>query len=196
MSVEYSSGMPEETLDPRAMRALAHPTRLALLEVLNLHPSLTATEASELIGVSPTNCAFHLRTLGKYGFVEEIPTGPGRRRPWRVKRTGVSFSDVQEEPESAQAARALSDVMLARWLARIRAVQGSRHTWPAAWREVLGGSQSIVYATPQETKGLIDDIRELLSRHEERAQDPSRRPDEAAPVELLLFAQPFTPDPA
>ncbi|NUT33167.1 MAG: helix-turn-helix domain-containing protein [Hamadaea sp.] len=183
--------MPEQPLDPRAMRALAHPTRLALLEVLNLHPSLTATEAGELIGVSPTNCAFHLRTLGKYGFVEEIPTGPGRRRPWRVKQADLSFSEAQEEPETAQAARALSDVMLERWLARIRAVQAGRHTWPAAWLEVLGGSQTIVYATPQETKDLIDDLRAVLSRHEERARDPESRPEDAAAVEVLLFAQPF-----
>ena len=49
--------------DARAMRALAHPVRVALLEALVHTGTLTATQASELLGESPANCAFHLRTL-------------------------------------------------------------------------------------------------------------------------------------
>ena len=36
-----------------------------------------------MLGESPANCAFHLRTLAKYGFVEEAGGGRGRERPWR-----------------------------------------------------------------------------------------------------------------
>ena len=43
--------------DARAMRALAHPLRLALLEALMHAGTLTATQASELLGESPANCA-------------------------------------------------------------------------------------------------------------------------------------------
>ena len=46
--------------DPRDMRALAHPTRIALLEVLGVYGPLTATRAGELIGESPSSCSFHL----------------------------------------------------------------------------------------------------------------------------------------
>jgi predicted ArsR family transcriptional regulator len=180
--------------DPRAMRAVAHPTRLALLEVLHVHPSLTATEASDLVGESPTNCAFHLRTLARYGFVEEVGAGPGRRRPWRIRRSDITFSDVQAEPDTAQAARALSDVMLRHWLDRIRAVQADRDRWPAEWREVLGGSQSIVYATPEEIQAMVADIREVLSRYDDRAREPDRRPEGSTAVELLLFSQLFGAD--
>src|ERR1700733_1448043 len=63
--------------DPRAMRALAHPVRIALIELLPHTGTLTATQASELLGESPANCAFHLRTLAKYGFVEEAGGGSG-----------------------------------------------------------------------------------------------------------------------
>ncbi|MCP2328208.1 putative ArsR family transcriptional regulator [Hamadaea flava] len=173
-------------MDARTMRALAHPTRLALLEVLNIHPSLTATEASELIGISPTNCAFHLRTLGRYGFVEEIDTGPGRRRPWRIKQADIRFSDADGE-----AAGALADVMLDHWLTRVRAVQARRHSLPAEWQEALGGSQTIVYATPDETRQLVEDLRTVLSRYADRARDPDQRPDAAEPVEMLVFTQLF-----
>ncbi|WP_116066593.1 winged helix-turn-helix domain-containing protein [Asanoa ferruginea] len=76
--------MPARLQGAAAMRALAHPTRIALIEALRLHSTLTATEASSLIGESPTNCAFHLRALARFGFVEEVGAGPGRRRPWRA----------------------------------------------------------------------------------------------------------------
>src|SRR5215469_9047417 len=43
--------------DAREMRALAHPVRLGLLEALGHAGTLTATQASELLGESPANCA-------------------------------------------------------------------------------------------------------------------------------------------
>ena len=63
--------------DPKTLRALTHPVRLALLEALALEGPLTATAAGELIGESPTTCSFHFRQLAKYGFVEEAASGPG-----------------------------------------------------------------------------------------------------------------------
>ena len=83
------------------MRALAHPVRLALLEVLADEGRLTATEAGEKVGESPANASFHLRQLAKYGFVEEAEGGTGRRRPWKLKHLGLRFTDVHEDPETA-----------------------------------------------------------------------------------------------
>ena len=111
-----------ELTDPRTMRALAHPVRLALLEALTHHGQLTATEAAEHVGESPSNCSFHLRQLAKYGFVEEAEGGTGRRRPWRAVTIGTRFTDVQEDTETALAAGALSRVIVrAAGIARARA---------------------------------------------------------------------------
>jgi DNA-binding transcriptional ArsR family regulator len=173
------------------MRALAHPTRLALVEVLHLHESLTATEAGELIGVTPTNCAFHLRAMGRYGLVEEVGKGPGRRRPWRLVPRSFTFSDIQPDEESAVAARALSDVLVDQWTARIRRVQADRHREPPEWHEVFGGSQSIVFGTLTELEALIADLKEVLSRYADRLRNHENRPADARAVEVLLFAQPY-----
>jgi DNA-binding transcriptional ArsR family regulator len=176
------------------MRALAHPTRLALVEVLHLHEWLTATEASALIGVTPTNCAFHLRAMGRYGLVEEVGKGPGRRRPWRLVPRSFTFSDVQPTEESAIAARALSDVLIDQWLNRIRRVQADRDRESAAWQEVFGGSQSVIFGTRAEIAEMIAEIRTVLSRHDDRLRHRRRRPADARAVELLLFAQPYEGD--
>src|SRR4051794_28456250 len=110
--------MPRELTDPKAMRALAHPVRLALLEALADAPTPTATEPGERVGESPANASFHLRQLAKYGVVEEAEGGTGRRRPWRIKHLGMTFSDVQRDPEAARAARALDRTMRDRYFAR------------------------------------------------------------------------------
>src|SRR3954463_3917488 len=84
-----------EVTDPMAMRALAHPVRLALIEALADAGTLTATEAGERVGESPANASFHLRQLAKYGFVEDAGA-QGRRRPWKLKQLGMRFTDVHE----------------------------------------------------------------------------------------------------
>ena len=68
--------------DPRALRAYAHPVRMALVGLLRTEGPLTATRAAELLGESSGTCSFHLRQLAKYGLVEEAGggTGPRRRR--------------------------------------------------------------------------------------------------------------------
>src|ERR1700742_3295359 len=126
---------PREVTDPLAMRALAHPVRLALLEALADTPSLTATEAGELVGESPANTSFHLRQLAKYGFVEEAEGGTGRRRPWRIKQLGLRFSDVQDDAEAARAARALSRTMRDRYLARAELALKESRALPEDWRQ-------------------------------------------------------------
>ena len=74
---------PRRLTDARVMRAMAHPTRIELMELVAREGELTATRAAELLGLSPANCSFHLRQLAKYGFVEEAPPVPGRVRTWR-----------------------------------------------------------------------------------------------------------------
>src|SRR3954447_14930027 len=121
---------PRELTDPKAMRALAHPVRLALLEALADAGTLTATEAGERVGESPANASFHLRQLAKYDFVEEAEGGRGRQRPWRIKHLGTRYTDVHEDPEAARAGRALSRVLRNRYLARAERAFEERQALP------------------------------------------------------------------
>jgi predicted ArsR family transcriptional regulator len=71
--------------DPTAIRALAHPLRLDLLELLATISPATAAQCGRVLGVSQASCSFHLRQLAKYGFVEEAGPGSDRReRQWQV----------------------------------------------------------------------------------------------------------------
>jgi predicted transcriptional regulator len=73
-----------EISDPKAMRALAHPVRLAILDTMRNEGDLTATRAAELLNQSTGNMSWHLQMLAKYGFIVEAEGAKGRSRPWKI----------------------------------------------------------------------------------------------------------------
>jgi hypothetical protein len=175
--------------DAKAMRALAHPVRMELLSLFAYHETLTATQASELLGESPANCAFHLRTLAKYGYLKEAGGGRGRERPWAMASRVMNISSRQEDPQAALAAEELGRTILDRWLARAREVYGSASRVPG-WEDAAGYSLQYVFLTAGETDNLRAEIGRLIGRYEGRYSDPSLRPEGAAPVEWTVFASP------
>lgn len=172
--------------DPKAMRALAHPVRMALLEVFSVTETLTATQASEMLGESPANCAFHLRTLAKYGYIKEAGGGRGRERPWTIAHRSITISGRDQEPQSAPAAKALSTLFTELVLQRIgRAFAAD--SWPAGWEHTAQSAHAIVYLTAEETAQAARDMGEVLKKYEARRFDPSLRPAGALPVEFTRF---------
>jgi predicted transcriptional regulator len=183
--------------DPKAIRALAHPVRWALLEALGQAGTLTATQASEMLGESPANCAFHLRTLAKYGFVEEAGGGRGRERPWRQSYDGMSWRTRADDSQFMEAAEALDRVWLDRSLTRARNGLTSMSKWPKGLEESLGAITTRLYVTPAEADELYKQISEVFDRlvgsgHRfADRRDPKRRPADAMPVEFVLMGYPI-----
>src|SRR4051812_32208987 len=166
---------PKQLTDPRAMRAMAHPVRLTLMMALNDAGTLTATEAAERVGESPSNCSFHLRQLAKYGFVEEAPGGKGRERPWRAVEVGFSVSDVHEDPEIALAGGTLARVVKDYWLERARVGLDRRPYLPEEWKKSTGFDEMTLYVTPEEMRAVNEEILEILFRYRDRIADPAKR---------------------
>jgi DNA-binding transcriptional ArsR family regulator len=80
-----------EISDPRAIRALAHPLRLDLLQLLGASGPATAAQCGRVLGVSQASCSFHLRQLAKYGFVQDAgPVRDRRERQWRITSRRLS----------------------------------------------------------------------------------------------------------
>jgi DNA-binding transcriptional ArsR family regulator len=178
--------------DPQAIRAMAHPVRLSLLELLAHAGTLTATQASEVLGESPANCAFHLRTLAKYGFVEEAGGGRGRERPWRRTHVAYNFAEATAgNPEYSAAVHALTDMVFSERLDVARATLAARGQWPDDWQGALGESEMVMYLTPAEAREFNDDLVKLFSRHQDRLDHPERRPQDALPVEFLSLTYPL-----
>jgi Helix-turn-helix domain len=198
-AVRGSGGVPKhaddvpmlELTDPSLMRALAHPLRWAILEALLHAGTLTATQAGDLLNETPANCAFHLRTLARYGLVEEAGGGKGRERPWRRVDTGMNLSVSRLDPQAAAAGQVLDQFFVDRSLERARATLRGRGLWPAEWQDHAGQSENIVYLTPDEAEEMQQDMLRILRRFRERSQDPAARPPGALPIEYLVLSYPL-----
>ncbi|SDP66231.1 MULTISPECIES: winged helix-turn-helix domain-containing protein [Lentzea] len=62
-----------------------HPVRVALLDLLAEHGTLTSTQAAARLGESSGLCSFHLRRLAELGLIEEAPHRGGKARPWQLR---------------------------------------------------------------------------------------------------------------
>jgi predicted ArsR family transcriptional regulator len=185
----------EQLTDPRAMRALAHPLRLALLELLWREGSVNATEAAAELGESQASCSFHLRQLAKFGFVQEVEGVRGRARPWRLSRRGMRVSNVQDDPEAEIAWAALERLLRDRQLGRYREWLEGRSAYSRAWQEAAFHSHRVAWLTPQELSDAAEQITALLlDLFPERRGDPTARPAGALPVELLSIGFPIAAD--
>jgi predicted ArsR family transcriptional regulator len=168
------------------MRAMAHPIRLDLLEALATEGPLTATQAAELIGETPTTCSFHLRQLQKYGFVEDSAPRGTRERPWRLTDVGNRISDDTGDAETDLAARALSKVLLDRYIGRIRRWWDERSAYPPRWKEATGFQELVWIVTEEELEQLMRDLEPILWRFKDRLDDASARPAGSAAVQALF----------
>ena|SRR5438128_2674121 len=163
------------------MRALAHPTRLALLDHLHAVPQATATECGAVVGESPSSCSYHLRALAKWGFVAEGVGGVGRERPWRATAARIEFPD--ESPEAA----VLREELVARSHAAVRAALLRDDDLPPRWRRAAQTSTATLRLTPSELEELGESFERLLDRYRARAE---KRGTRSVVVSFQAVAQP------
>jgi len=174
------------------LRALSHPTRLALLEVLDTDGPLTATQAGERLGESPASASFHLRTLAKYGFVEEAEGGRGRQRPWRITPQTQEIREQDLGPEARIAAGAFLELLRERDVQRLRAWTAARQHYPEQWRSAASEMRLSVHMTVDELGALQKAIRDVLAPYVER-ETSTDRPAGALPISIGLHAVPMRP---
>ena len=181
--------------DAASLKALAHPLRISLLELLVLEGPQTASQAGATLGETPANCSWHLRKLAEHGFVTEVPGVSGRSRPWRAATEGLSWGDSEDssDPETSAAGQALTDVFLERELQRLRAARSAAESEPAEWREATSVNQSQLWVTAEEAQELSAAMVELFMTYTDRITDPDLRPQGSRLVSLVGWLVPSSP---
>lgn len=176
--------------DARALRALAHPTRLKLLGLLRLQGPLTATQSARELGETPQRCTFHLGQLAKYGLVEEAGGGRGRERPWRATASFTSWPNVAAEPEASAAAQLLEAVVMEQHFEAVMAWLERKDTEPEEWQEAAQLNDVAAYVTAGELAELGRDVWSLLEPFVARSERAQLRPRGARAVTFLNLAFP------
>lgn len=180
-----------ELTDPRALRALAHPTRLKLLTLLRTVGPLTASQAAERTGESAGSCSFHFRQLAKWGLCESAGGGHGREHPWRATAAATSWSDVGASPEMAEASRIFSRVVAEGYFEGFLHWLDARERQSLAWQEAADFGDVVLYLTAEE---LAETVRALRKVIETAARRTSNRPvpsPDARMVQFVMMSYPL-----
>jgi len=177
--------------DPKALRALAHPLRLALVSLLRVHGQLTATKAGELLGESSASCSFHLRQLAKYGLVEEAAGGHGRERPWQATSMFTAWPEVADDPKVEAAAEQLSLVIANHYLNDMLRWLQAMPDESDQWRRAALFGDTAIHVTADELAELGRQSRQLVDVYLGRQSKPELRPPDARLVNFLHIAHPL-----
>ncbi len=176
---------PRRLRDPRALQAVAHPVRMAIIELLSVEGPMTATQLAHHLDESPANCSWHLRKLAEHEFIEEAPTGTGRQRPWRMRHIGMSWAeDDDATPDELRAGQALSRMLLERWVDRF--LDASEREESSTWRESAGLSQNVAWLTAEELADLTTRLQEVAGTYAERLTT-GERPEGSRLCEIVAW---------
>jgi DNA-binding transcriptional ArsR family regulator len=166
----------ERSLGAREVRALAHPLRLRMLEILRGGPA-TATMLARELGESSGATSYHLRELEKAGFLEEdAERGNARDRWWR--RTTPLFlvsSDPAGDEEYAAALSQLRSVIIERDEQALQRYFATIGDAPQEWQDAVFLGGWTVFATSDEMRRfsrlVIDELDKLRRPIGERPED-------------------------
>jgi len=154
--------------DPRAIRALAHPARLAVLDALSGGVELTATQMAERAGVSPSAMSYHLRALEKWGIVERAESdGDGRERPWRAYPGGWGI-EALPDAATAAATSAVTGLLMSRLSQELSEWFAEERTQPKQWRDVSGVDNRAQWFTAEELLELQTLYRDYIDARSHR----------------------------
>jgi hypothetical protein len=170
-----------------AVRMLAHPVRLGLIEVLGLQGALTASEAAGLLGQSPAACSFHLRQLQRHGVVAEVGLGPGRRRYWELVQPLLSWrDDGTGDPRDGVA---LGSALNTRAFHRHRRWLAAAVRYPRRWLRASFFREALVRVTVEELADIQARLDAVLLPYLQRA--PEAVPRGARLVAVVRIGHPI-----
>jgi len=160
--------------EPRSIRALAHPARIAIINALATGEELTATQCAELTGLSPSATAYHLTFLERYGFAESAPLRPDRReRPWRATGRRTSVELDTSTPAGASAAASV----VAAYFDTTRAIAVEftelAYAEPEEWRDGALNNADL-WLTAKEMQEVADALQAVLEPYRRRSRRGKR----------------------
>lgn len=188
--------------DPAALKGLTHPLRRALYDQLVHFGPATVSTLADRIQSDPGQVSYHLRELGKRGFIEEAPeyARDRRERWWRSIPGSISWSSSDfEEPADRAVADTVHQQVIADQFDRLQRFNRERDSWDQDWAQAATISNSHLRLTPDELSALSEELNAVLRRWSKVGrQDPQTLPDaqpEDGRAHVFLFFHGFPERP-
>lgn len=172
---QVDSARQDRQLDTGALRALAHPLRIEIYDLLSQRGPQTASSLAAMTGESSGATSYHLRELAKHELIREVDgRGTGRERWWERPTGGVSLTN----PEALRtpAGKAATQLVMSEFLTR-RHQQLMRYVNEALLSaEALDESEAMIATstlrlTREQTEELSTELRALITRFSDLYRD-------------------------
>lgn len=171
------AGLRAPSIGAEALKAFAHPLRMAMYNALRNDGPATASMLGRALGESSGQTSYHLRQLEKHGFVEDDPgrTG-GRERWWRAVGFSMDSPELLSDPGTAGAAQAVLHTVLAE---RAQAMTAWAEQLDMAWEAQVMSTSTLVL-TQDEAAALADRAMAVVEEFRRISDAREGRPDEEA----------------
>jgi DNA-binding MarR family transcriptional regulator len=179
---------PDRAPDPKTLRALAHPLRWKLIDLLGSETTATATRCAEVLGESEASCSYHLRILAKYGYITRAANPESREKPWQLTRPDQNLFPADPDAGTALAAEAAVEVFLDHEIAKLKSRLRRKSLEPPQWQQATRLQGTSTWLTADELRQVSDQLDEITSRYLDRLSDPARRPPGCREVRLFTAA--------
>ena len=176
--------------DPRALRALAHPARLTVVDALQQGGERTASELATLTGLSASAMSYHLRALERWGLVKRADSRPDQReRPWTRTARTITWTGDEASPSADAAVQALAAEYLTRLRDDLANWNSAREGWPTEWRDVSSIARGSTFLTADEARSLDQTVQAALNNIV-RSRSADQHPPDARRVAYLWVTVP------
>ncbi|MFJ6652476.1 helix-turn-helix domain-containing protein [Microbacterium sp. NPDC091313] len=177
---------PSRVLDAGALRAMAHPMRVEIFEILSQYGPQTASSLAAMLGESSGATSYHLRALAKQDLIREVQgRGTARERWWERPAGGVEFGRPDSLPTAA--GRAAMSFVVTETLSRqhqqlLQFVTAGAETEPARWQQASLVSSATARLTPDQMADLSRRMQQLIDETVDAYRD--QRGDDVRPVSI------------
>jgi DNA-binding transcriptional ArsR family regulator len=157
-------------LGGEALKAFAHPLRIAMYSWLSAHGSGTASQVARALGESTGQTSYHLRQLERHGLIEDDPDAPtgGRERWWRPVGFSLDRRHL-DDPASRLAAQTTLRSVIQERADTLRVWFDSIDS-SAPWDDASLHTASSSDLTLEESTALAAELQEVLDRHTDAAK--------------------------
>ncbi|WP_417556373.1 ArsR/SmtB family transcription factor [Microbacterium sp.] len=168
------------TLDAGALKALAHPLRVRIYDLLSERGPQTASTLAAIIGETSGATSYHLRALAAKDLIREVPDrGSARERWWERPKGRINLpgpDDTMSPANRAAAQIVTSEFFRLRHQTLMDYLNRPTADQPEEWRDAGLVMTTMLDLTPEQMLEVRQELSELVDAVVERY-----RGQEAAP---------------
>jgi len=160
------------TLDSGALKALAHPLRVRIYDLLSERGPQTASSLAALIGETSGATSYHLRALASHDLIREVAgRGTARERWWERPKGRINLPgpDEQMSPSNRAAAQIVtSEFFRLRHRTLMDYLNRSSADVPEGWEDAGLVMTTMLDLTPEQMGAVKEELTAVIDAAIER----------------------------